>query len=358
MNLMEQQRKELAVLHAIAGGKDPMKAFMTHDNGMRGRAYTKDSSLAYMVNQLENLDRRLYEPLLSVTWGRDIKLRPGITSSDEATSFIRSAFSAPGSLQNPNSTALTGGNISWISAETNDIPGVDINGQKIVLPLRGVAREVSYTSIELNRSQQTGQPIDAQKINALNLIYQMNVDQMVYIGDPYLGVTGLVNNPNIVTSLVTAGASGGTTWVTKTADEIVADVNNLVEQTWSASAFAVCPSELRIPPAQFGYISSQKVSSAGNVSILTYIEQNSLSLRVNGKALNVQPLKWLTGQGTSGADRMFCYTNDEGRVRYPMVPIRRETSYYRGIRFFAPYLWFLGEMEFVYPETIQYADGI
>jgi hypothetical protein len=41
-----------------------------------------------------------------------------------------------------------------------------------------------------------------------------------------------------------------------------------------------------------------------------------------------------------------------------MVPIRRETAYYQGIRFIAPYLWLFGEMEFVYPETVLYADGI
>ena len=356
--LLAQHKQEIAILSEIARGGDVMKRVMTMDRNGYNTRYTKDSTLAYFVNQLENLDRRLYEPLVSTTWGRDIKLRPGITDADEATSFIRSAFAAPGSLNNPSNGATNGGNIAWISAETNDIPGVDVNGQKIVLPLRGVAREVSYTSIELNRSQRTSQPIDVQKVNALNLIYQMNVDQMVYIGDPYVGATGLINNPNITASFVATGASGGQTWLTKTADEIVADVNSLIEQIWAATAFTVMPSELRLPPAQFGYIASQKVSSAGNVSILTYIKDNSLALEVNGKALNIQPLKWLTGAGAGGDDRMFAYTNDEGRVRYPMVPIRRETSYYKGIRFFAPYLYFLGELEFVYPETIAYADGI
>ena len=55
---------------------------------------------------------------------------------------------------------------------------------------------------------------------------------------------------------------------------------------------------------------------------------------------------------------MVAYTNDESRVRFPMVPVRRETPYYQGIRFHAPYLWAFGEVEFVYPETVRYADGI
>jgi hypothetical protein len=322
-----------------------------------GRHRTKDSTLAYYVNQLENLDKRLYEPLVSVSWGRDVKLRPGITMSDEATSFIRSAFAASDSLAN-QATAANGGNMSFISAETNDIPGVSVNGQKIILPLRVAAREVSYTSVELDRSQQTGQPIDAQKMNALNLIYQMNIDQMVYIGATQVGATGLLNNSSITSSVVPAGASGSTTWANKTADEILADVNALLEATWLAAAYAVCPSKLLLPPLQFSYIASQKVSSAGNISILEFLKLNSIALSINGKALDIQPVKWLPGLGAGSTDRMMAYTNDEMRVRFPMVPIRRETAYYKGIRFNAPYLWALGEMEFVYPETVQYADGI
>ncbi len=322
-----------------------------------GRHRTKDSTLAYYVNQLENLDKRLYEPLTSVSWGRDIKLRSGITMSDESTSFIRSAFAAVGTLDNP-ATAASGGNIPWISAETTAIPGVSVNGQKIVLPLRLAAREVSYTSVELDRSQQTGQPIDVQKINALNILYQMNIDQLVYIGAGDVSTTGLLNNTSITASTVAAGVSGFTTWVTKTADEILADVNALLEATWLASAYAVCPSKLLLPPLQFSYISSQKVSSAGTDSILTFLKKNSIALSINGKELDIQPVKWLPGLGSGVTDRMVAYTNDEMRVRYPMVPVRRETAYYQGIRFFAPYLWALGELEFVYPETVQYADGI
>lgn len=320
---------------------------------------TKDSALAYFVNQLDNLDKRLYEPLTSVSWGRDIKLRPGITMSAESTSFIQSAIAAAGSLTNANGGAYnTGGGMPWISPETTAIPGVSIDGTRVVTPLRLLAREVAFTSVELERSQLLGQPIDAQKTDALNLLYQMNTDQMVYIGSSDVSAKGLLNSSLVTAGSVANGASGSPLWTNKTPDEILADVNTLITSAWSASAFAVCPSELRLPPAQFAYIASQKVSSAGNVSILTFLEDNSISLRINGKKLNIQPIKWLTTRGSGSTDRMVVYTNDEARVRFPMVPIRRETAYYQGIRFTAPYLWAFGEVEFVYPETVQYADGI
>ncbi len=318
---------------------------------------TRDSALSYYVNQLDNLDRRLYEPLVSVSWGRDIKLRPGITMSNESTSFIRSAFAAPGSLSNP-ATASNGGNMPWVSAETNAIPGVSINGERLVKPLRLLAREVSYTSVELDRSQLLGQPIDAQKMDALNILYQMNTDQMVYIGSTDVGATGLLNDSGVTAGNVANGILGSPLWTMKTPDEILADVNTLLTAAWAASAYAICPSSLRLPPAQFSYISSQKVSSAGNVSILKFLKENSICLNINGKELDIQPIKWLPGRGANSTDRMMVYTNELDRVRFPMVPVRRETAYYQGIRFTAPYLWAFGEVEIVYPECIQYADGI
>lgn len=312
---------------------------------------TKDSALAYYVNQLENLDKRLYLPLTSVTWGRDIKLRSGITMSNESTSFIQSAFAASGTLDQT-------GNMPWLSAETNNIPGVSVNGNHVVMPLRLLGREISYTSVELERSQLTGQSIDTQKINAMNTLYQMNTDQMVYIGSTAVSQTGLVNNASVTAGSVATGAGGSTLWDNKTPDEILNDVNTLLESTWSASAYAVCPSDLLLPPAKFAYIAANKVSSAGNLSILEFLKQNTISLSVNGKALDIKPVKWLTGRGVNGANRMVAYTNEEDRVRFTMVPIRRETAYYQGIRFIAPYIWAFGGVEFVYSETVQYADGL
>lgn len=316
------------------------------------RRYTKDSSLAYFVNQLQNLDRTLHEPLVAVSWGRDIKLRPGLTMSNESSSFIRNSFAAPGTLQN------TTGNMPWVSAETSAIPGVSVNGQMLTSPLRLLAREISYTSVELERSQLTGQPIDVQKLSAMNTLYQMNIDQMVYIGSSDVGATGLVNSADVTAGFVADGISGSKLWSQKTADEILADVNTLLDATWTASAVAVCPRNLRLPPTQFSYIASQKVSSAGNVSILEFLKQNSIALAANGVPLDIQPVKWLTGRGVDSTNRMVAYTNELDYVRFPMVPIRRETAYYQGIRFAAPYIYAFGEMEFVYPETVRYADGI
>lgn len=318
---------------------------------MDDRSKVFDSTLAYFVSQLDNMDMKLHEPLYSVSWGRDIKLRSGISMANESTSFIRSNYAAMGSQ------SATGK--PWLAPNATALPGVSINGERVVLPLRLLGREISYTSVELERSQLLGQPIDAAKFNAFNVGYQMDTDEMVYIGDAGVSAFGLLNSPLVGVAGVTADGTGSSPlWSTKTPDQIVRDVNDMLNASWLATGYAVCPDRLLLPPAKYAYIVGTKVSTGADKSILKYMQENTICNSVNGRPLDIQPVKWLTGRGAAGVDRMVAYTNDEDRVRFPMVPVRRETPYYLGIRFNAPYIWAFGEVEFPYPETVLYRDGI
>lgn len=311
----------------------------------------QDSMLAYFLNQLDNLDPKLHEPLYSVSWGRDIKLRSGISMGNESTSFIRTTIGGIGTQK------ATGK--PWISPDTTTLPGVSVDGERITQPLRLLGREISYSSIELERSQQLGMSIDTQKYEAMNVMYQMSTDEMVYIGDTDVGATGLLNNAGVTVSPVANDGTGPSTlWSTKTPDQILRDINEMLESCWAGTGYSICPDKLLLPPAQYAYLVATKLSTDGNISILSYLEQNTISLKVNGRALDIRPVKWLTGRGVAGVDRMVAYTNMEDKVRFPMVPIRRETPYYLGIKFNAPYIWIYGEVEIIYPECIQYRDGI
>jgi len=323
---------------------------MTYDK------YTLDSTGAFLIGELERLDQTLHEPLISVTWGRDIDLREDVSIADESSSFTNSSFA--------NAGGLTGTGKNWISKDSNAITGPSLDIGKTSSPLYLWGAEVSYTIPELLSAQQLGRPVDAQKYAAMQIKYQMDVDEMVYIGDTSFSKYGLVNSTAVTSASVATGAAGETTWVTKTADEILADVNTLIETCWSAAAFVVCPSKLLLPPAQFAYIVSQKVSNAGNISILQFLEDNCISLKVNGKKLDIQPLKWLTGRGTAAGspsaatDRMVVYTQDKNRVRFPLVPLQRTPLEYRSIYHLTTYFGRIGCCEFVYPECCYYSDGI
>lgn len=309
---------------------------------------TVDSTGAFLVGELERLDQRLHEPLAAVTWSRDIDLREDVSIADEFSAFTNSSFAAANGVQ--------GSGKAWIGKDANAITGISLDIGKTTSPLSLWAMQIGWTLPELESAQKLGRPVDQQKFAGMQLKYQMDIDEQVYIGDTALGLTGLVNGTAVtnVANAVTGAWNGGTT----TPDQILADVNELLQSVWAASGYAVCPSDLLLPPLEYGYIVATKVSSAGNISILEFLRQNSLSNAINGKPLNIQPLKWLTGRGVSNADRMVAYTKDPMRVRFPLVPLQRTPLEYRDLRQLTTYFGRLGAVEFVYPETIGYRDGI
>lgn len=307
-----------------------------------------DSAGAFLIGELERLDQKLHMPLYDVKWGRDIDLREDVSIADENSSFTNSTFAAAGSTK--------GNGKNWIGKDSTAIAGIALDIGKTVSPLTLWGMEVGWTIPELLSAQQLGRPLDSQKYEGMLIKHNMDVDEQVYIGDTLLGSTGLVNNASVTAETPTTGA-GGNTWALKTPLEILADVNKLLNAAWAASAYAVTPDSLLIPPAQFSAL-QVPVTTAGSVSIMEYIANNSIANANNGKPLRIDASKWLPGRGAGSTDRMVAYTKAPDKVRFPMVPLQRTPLEYRGIYQLTNYFGRLGSVEFVYPETVRYMDGI
>ena len=323
---------------------------------------TVDSTGAFLVGELERLDMKLHEPLAAVTYGRDIDLREDVTIADEVSSFTLSTYGSPGGLGAGNAI---GTGKAWLGKNTTQVTGVSVDIGKTPNPLRPYGIEIKYDILELESAARLGRPIDVQKWEAMRLKREMDIDEQVYIGDTSTGDTGLVNSAQITPTNVVVGASGSTSWATKSPDEILADVNYALTTVWAASAWAVMPSRILIPPAQFGYISTAKVSLAGNVSILKYILENNLLAGARAAKLELEPVKWAIGAGAQGTigttgtqDRMIVYTKEYDRVRYPMTLMQSTPIQYDGMYHKRTYFCRLGVVEVVYPETVGYFDGI
>jgi hypothetical protein len=316
----------------------------------RGGMFTYDSSFydstgAFLIGELERLDQTIHDPLYSVTWGRDIDLREDVTIGDEVSSFTNSSFAVAGGI-NP-------AGINWIGKNVNTISGAQLDIGKTPQPLFLWGMEVSYTQPELQSAQRVGRPIDDQKYQVMRVKHLMDTDQLVYLGDATLGTYGLINHPSISVANVTGGA-----WSAATPDAIIAQVNEILATTWQNSGYAQAPDQLRVPPQQFGLLVSTKVSTAGNISTLRYLQENTICNTQNGKPLNIQPLKWLSNAGVGSANRMLAYTKQYDRVRFPMTPLSRTPLEWRSIYNITTYYGRLGVIEVVYPETLLLRDGI
>jgi hypothetical protein len=341
---------------------------------------TIDSTGAFMVGELERLDQTLHDPLASVTWGRDIDLREDVTIADEISSYTLSTYGSAGGLGAGQSI---GNGKAWLDQNSTQMTGIDLDLAKITVPLNPWAIELKYTIIELESAAKLGRPIDQQKYEGLQLKHQMDIDEMVYIGDTTVRnqlqsgtplITGLLNTTSGVQAVGynanVATVGGNTTWAAKIAAgnyiAVATDVNTLLYNVWQNSGFAVVPDRLLLPPNDFGLISTAIISTAGNVSILKYIQENNILTTSGRGKLTIFPCKWCQGTavggvpltGGTGYDVMLAYTKDKKRVRYPMTMLQRTPVQYDGMWHKTAYFCKLGSLEIVYPETLGLATAL
>ncbi|EBI6538273.1 DUF2184 domain-containing protein, partial [Salmonella enterica subsp. enterica serovar Cerro] len=193
---------------------------------------TVDSSGAFLIGELERLDQGLNLPLVGYTWTRDIQLREDVSIADDISSWTNTSFGVAGSGANPNGK-------NWVGKDSTAIAGVNVDISKDGNPLNLWGMELGWTVVELAAAQQVGRPIDTQKYDGMQLKWQMDNDEQVYVGDEALGLKGLTNLVGVTLNNATK------TWANSTNDEILDSVNSILSNAWAASGYSVVPSDLR-----------------------------------------------------------------------------------------------------------------
>ncbi len=332
----------------------------TTDGMMTFDAATRDSTGAFLVNELERLDPTIHMPLAAVTWQRDIDLREDVTIADESSSFTNSTFAAAGGAAGG---AASGGK-NWIGKDANQIARIALDIGKTAQPLNLWGMELSWTIPELQSAIKLGRPIDADKLKGMTLKHQMDIDEQVYIGDTQLSIPGLFNSSAISPTNVPNGAASSPLWKNKTPTEILADVNSIINAVWAGTGYARMPNRIMLAPYLFAYVSTTLISSAGNQSILRYLMENNVAA-LTGQKIEFYPCKWLIGRGAGGTAfdasttaRMVAYIKEEQFVRFPMTALQNTPVENRSLWQTTTYFGRIGQIEFVYPETVAYADGM
>jgi hypothetical protein len=320
------------------------RSIETRDDNYTYDRQTIDSAGAFLVGELERLDQRLHMPLAEISWERDIDLRSDVSMADEASSFTNSSFA--------QAQGVAGSNKAWAGKDSSAVVGVGLDIGKTLYPLNLWIVELSWTLPELASAEKLGRSVDQQKYEGMIRKWDMDVDEMVYVGEPKFSLGGMFNQTNLTN---TGNAVNGS-WATATPAQILQDVNSLVNSVWAATGYSVVPGRVLMDPTSYGILVGTLISTAGNISILEFVRANSLSNGVNGKPLAIQPCKWLLGTnngnalGVAATNSMFAYTRNPVYIRYPLVAKQRTPMEYRGIRQITTYFGKLGAVELVYGE--------
>ena len=308
------------------------------------------SGMAYLTGELEKMDPKVREPLTSVTWQRDIVAKTGGGWVDYTSTF-------------DVDYATSGANGNSITAPgATTIPVMQVSTGKNLYKVNTWMHAMQIQFIDQAKLKQIGRNLEDLLDKGIKLNYNKTLDLSTYKGFKEAGTTGLLNDAQVAVHSVGNGASGKPAWNTKTADEILHDINNALVDSWTASEYDLkgMPNHILIPPKQYAYITMQKVSDAGNVSIMEYLMQNNIAKKQGGD-ITIEPCRWCIGAGSASKDRMMVYVNDEDMVNFDLtVPITRAFTQPSAERaaYLTLYAAQIGQVKFNYYQPAGYYDGI
>lgn len=313
------------------------------------------TGMAFLIGELEKRDPKIREPLTSVTWPRDIVAKTGGGWVD-FTSTMNVDYATTGSNEN----GLIGG-------QTDVIPLMQANVNKDVYRVFTWAQGMKIPFIDNQKLQTIGRSLDSILDKGIRLNYNKSIDQLVYKGFETVGITGIVNDPNITTAYVEAGSYSGSEedarlWRNKTVDEILYDINKAITERWAASEYddSAIPNHILVAPENYAYIVSTRIGTSGDRNILEYLLENNMS-KINGVNLFIAPCRWCSGAGVGGINRMVVYRNDDDFVYFDLpVPLTRCMTQPVALQFayITIYAAQMGQVKWLYTQPVGYYDGM
>jgi hypothetical protein len=315
------------------------------------------AGMAFLNGELEKRDPTLLEPLTSFTWMRDIVAETGGGYVDFTSNYFVDYATA-----GANQFGIIGG-------QTNVIPVVQANITKDVFPVFTFANIVKVPFLDQQKMQQIGRSLDQIFDNGLRMNWNKMLDQNVYFGFTDFGQYGLVNHPDVVSSLAPAtGNNSSRKWADKTPQAVMNDINSLLVATWAASEYDLegMANQILVPPAVFSDLNNRIVSDAGSISLLEYLKRYNLATS-QGRPLEILPARQCIGQGlpsVSGGDdtdRVVAYVNNKDKVSFDItVPLTRAMTQpsVQDIAYLTAFVGLVGVVKIKYFQTIRYMDGI
>lgn len=306
------------------------------------KVYDAATGLSFLLAQLTYLETKMYEKLY-----KHINYAEIIPVSMEAGEWAESI----------TYFYMDGAAIAeFVGTKSLNVPIAEIGTEKVTVPVELGATGYEYSDEELRQAIQLNRPLPVLKTNVARRAYEELAQRTGMLGDATHNLAGFINNANVTAATVADGASTDPEWVTKTPNEILFDVNDFMGDVFVDTLQVERPDTLLLPTAQWNYIAGTPRSDNSDTTILQWLINNSPYL---SSAEDIKPLVELAGAGAGATDRMMTYTKDPDKVimHIPM-PLRFTEPQRKGRGFEVPGEFKLGGVEFRYPGSARYADGI
>lgn len=243
----------------------------------------------------------------------------------------------------------------------DDAPRIEFASAEKSRVIHNVTDSYGYDLLEIKRAARIGSTLDADRARGARMQIEDAIDSVLANGDAATDTPGLLNQSttNFVELYVLAdGATGSKTWASKTAKEILKDVQGmatrLVANLKQAGNNSLNRFTLVVPTEQHALL-LQPIGSDVNKTLLKFIQENDPRI--------AEIVAWHRCDGAGAAaggtgDRICMYAKDS-TVLGSLVPMEfsPQSPQPKNLQFIINCLARCGGVVVRYPVAMLYADG-
>lgn len=240
-----------------------------------------------------------------------------------------------------------------LNSRSKDIPKVDVAMAEKYFPVVNGGIGYDYTTEELRRTAFLRRPVSERKLVAAMEGYRRHMNDVGLYGESG-GLTGLYNSP-----LVPQGNAPTGNWAVATPANILKDINALIQNVWTNTAYNDQITHIVLAPGALAYIAGTARSDNSDKTILQFIKENNIAKTEKGIDIQFVAGFGLDTAGSGGTRRMMGYVKSDQRlVMHVPLPLRFLAPQMSAYLVEVPGEYKYSGVEFRYPKSAYYMDGV
>lgn len=169
-----------------------------------------------------------------------------------------------------------------INNYATDLPRADVKGKPSTAFVKSIGDSYGYSVQEMRASRLAGKSLDVRKAEAARYAVDYTLNRIAWAGDKENGLIGILSPENDIplytVENVGTNEAPVTSWADKSADQILADINNMQKQVARTTKNVERPDTLALPADVYIDISTRQIPNTG-YTVLKFLLENAPYLK-------------------------------------------------------------------------------
>lgn len=304
-----------------------------------------DAGNVYFARDLEYVKSKTYDTIQAPL--KAMQLFPVVSTAGWNDSIKYDSYTSQGMAQ-------------IIANFAEDLPTVNVTAVENIATVKEVGVSYSFSYKDAQQSMLGQKQLPTRLANAAAQAHRQTWNSIAFYGASEYNLPGFLTNTNITNATAATGAASDTLWSTKTADEILADMNGAPNDIVSLTNGVWEPDTIALPVSQYSLISSLRISDT-NITVLDFFLKNSPYIKevIPANELSSEQLAANGLDSTFTDSVMICYKRSEDVLSLEMpIPFTQLDQRPKGLGYEVPCLSRIAGVLVYYPAACSITDGI